>query len=171
MWVSPVSEPSNAESPQPHLDPTALVASTSADVWRLHAHLVGAAEADDLTQETYERVLRALPGFRGDASVRTWVLAIAARVAADDIRRRQRRRRLGGLFVREAPVSDHAGSLELNDLLQRLEPARREAFVLTQVLELSYDEAARLLDIPIGTIRSRVARARADLVRAMDGDE
>jgi RNA polymerase sigma-70 factor (ECF subfamily) len=49
-------------------------------------------------------------------------------------------------------------------LLDMIDPDRREAFVLTQVAGLSYDEAAVVLDCPVGTIRSRVARARADLV-------
>jgi RNA polymerase sigma-70 factor (ECF subfamily) len=64
---------------------------------------------------------------------------------------------------------DLAGEVGARDLLQRLDPARREAFVLTQITRLSYAEAARLLDCPIGTIRSRVARARDDLADMVDG--
>ncbi len=59
-------------------------------------------------------------------------------------------------------------SAELDDLLAMLDRDRRAAFVTTQVLGLRYDEAAELLGCPIGTIRSRVARARADLVGFLD---
>lgn len=55
------------------------------------------------------------------------------------------------------------------DLLDRLDPDRREAFVLTQLLGLSYAEAAEVAGCPVGTIRSRVARARADLVDSPAG--
>ncbi len=58
----------------------------------------------------------------------------------------------------------------MTDLVRRLEGDRREAFVLTQLLGLSYAEAAEVAGCPVGTIRSRVARARADLVTALGED-
>ena len=68
-------------------------------------------------------------------------------------------------------VPDGAGRVELDTVLAELDDDRRAAFVLTQVLGLHYDEAAEVLDCPIGTIRSRVARARSDLVAMMKQDE
>ncbi len=62
---------------------------------------------------------------------------------------------------------DPAGGASGNDLLDRLPAARRTAFALTQLLGLSYAEAADVEDVPIGTIRSRVARARVDLADAV----
>ena len=62
------------------------------------------------------------------------------------------------------------GEVVLNDLLRALPADRREAFVATQVLGLSYAEAAEVCGCPVGTIRSRVARAREDLVVAVDGN-
>ncbi len=62
-------------------------------------------------------------------------------------------------------------ALTVADLLARLDPDRREAFVLTQLLGLPYAEAAEVAGCPVGTIRSRVARARADLVDALGEDE
>ena len=135
----------------------AFVRRTQPEVWRLCRHLVGPALADDVTQDTYLRAIPALPGFRAEASARTWLLGIARRAAADAIRREQRRRRLG--LRRGADVPDPAGAVAVEALLAPLDADRREAFVLTQLLGLSYAEAAEVADVAVGTIRSRVARA------------
>jgi RNA polymerase sigma-70 factor, ECF subfamily len=148
----------------------AWVRRTQADVWRLCVHLVDLQAADDLTQETYVRAWRALPDFRGDASARTWLLSIARRTCADAIRSRVRRRRLRDRLSQRtvvAPKADEAEHITLTAVIAQLAPARREAFTLTQVLGLSYADAAAICGCPIGTIRSRVARARADLIAAI----
>jgi RNA polymerase sigma-70 factor, ECF subfamily len=143
----------------------AFVRRTQADVWRFVAHLVDPGVADDLTQEVYLRALRTIPRFRGDSSARTWLLTVARRVAADEIRSRQRRRRLPDPELDDVP--DRAGEVALHELIAALDDDRREAFVLTQLLGLSYAEAAAAAGVPIGTIRSRVARAREQLVAAL----
>ena len=148
----------------------AFVRATQADVWRLCAHLGDTDRADDLTQETYLRAIRALPAFRADASARTWLLAIARRTVADALRSTRRRHLL---HARLRPPSDQPGPAEriaLQDAVRHLEADRRAAFVLTQVLGLSYAEAAEVCACPVGTIRSRLARARADLIASL-GDE
>lgn len=143
----------------------AFVRATQVEVWRFVAALVDPASADDLTQETYLRALRALPAFHGRSSARTWLLAIARRVCADHVRALVRRRRLDSrVGDRVAPAPDGSGLVTAVDLLRRLSPDRRAAVVLTQVLGLSYTEAAEIERVPVGTIRSRVARARAELV-------
>jgi len=146
-----------------------FVRESQADVWRLAAHLVDRGAADDLTQEVYERALRGLHAFRGDSSARTWLLSIARRTCVDAIRRRTRMRtreaRLRVLAVDRAEGLDEQG-VELDELLADLDPDRRSAFVLTQLLGYSYHEAAEVCGCPVGTIRSRVARARGDLVAA-----
>jgi RNA polymerase sigma-70 factor (ECF subfamily) len=148
----------------------ALVRATQADVWRLCAHLTSPAQADDLTQETYARVFASLHRFLGRAAARTWLLAIARRVCADEIRAAQRERRRPAAVSR--PTGDPAGPVVIRSLVAGLEPERREAFVLTQVLGLSYAEAADVCSCPVGTIRSRVARARAELVSGLGlGDQ
>jgi len=154
----------------------AFVHRTQADVWRLCAHLVDRDAADDLTQETFLRAIKALRGFRGEASGRTFVLAIARRTCMDELRRRTRRRRLGGRLRGEAEAdagfeTDPAGLVALDELVEGLDPDRREAFVLTQLLGLGYAEAAEVCGCPIGTIRSRVARARADLLDLVEAAE
>ena len=140
------------------------------DVWRFCAHLGGRDNADDLTQEVYLRAIPALSRFRGDASAMTWLLAIARRCAADFIGAAQWRRRLQAAVTDAAAPylpageSDHAGRVALDALVASLSEDRREAFVLTQLLGMSYAEAAEVCSVEIGTIRSRVARARAELI-------
>lgn len=154
----------------------ALVRATQSDVWRLCAALGDGQSADDLTQETYLRAFGSLHRFQHRSSVRTWLLSIARRVCADAIRSRRRRRLT---LVRDdadletlatAPGNDPvADGVAMADLLVRLDRDRREAFVLTQLLGLTYAEAADVAGCPVGTIRSRVARARADLVDSLGG--
>ncbi|MFD0203403.1 RNA polymerase sigma factor SigC [Saccharothrix carnea] len=149
-----------------------FVRATQRDVWRFIAHLSDVTVAEDLAQETYARALGSLRRFAGRSSARTWLLSIARRVVVDHIRLVRARPRVspgadGEREVDRRPVeSGFEGTVELTVLLDALEPDRREALVLTQVLGLSYAEAAEIAGCPIGTIRSRVARARDDLVRA-----
>jgi RNA polymerase sigma-70 factor, ECF subfamily len=153
-----------------------LVRQTQGDVWRLCAHLVDPGSADDLTQDTYLRAIPALGKFRGDAPVRTWLLAIARRACAAEISARTRDRQLaarlagmpGGTLG--APPAEPGAQTAADELLNALEPDRRAAFVLTQMLGCSYAEAAAICGCPVGTIRSRVARARGDL-DAMTADQ
>lgn len=149
-----------------------FVRDSQADVWRLAAHLVDRDAADDLTQEVYQRALRGLHAFRGDSSARTWLLAIARRTCIDAIRQRTRVRardgRLRALAVDRS--QDLAGHAELDELLALLDPDRRAAFVLTQLLGYGYADAAEVCGCPVGTIRSRVARARADLAGWWGGE-
>ena len=148
-----------------------LVQRTQPLVWRVCSVLGSAGEEEDLVQETYLRALRSFPSYRGEAPVRAWLLSIARNVCADHVRRRTRQRRLADRLASVA-ASDTAPAVEMaHDLLATLLPDQREAFELTQVVGLSYAEAADTIGCPIGTVRSRVARARVallDTVRAAD---
>jgi RNA polymerase sigma-70 factor (ECF subfamily) len=144
-----------------------LVRLTQPAVWQVCAALGSDGEVEDLVQETYLRALGALPRYRAEAPVRVWLLAIARRVCADHVRRRQRRRRVLDRVRRHATALDVPAPEVVDDLLDVLDPDRHEAFVLTQLVGLSYEEAAAVVGCPIGTIRSRVARARADLLAAV----
>jgi RNA polymerase sigma-70 factor (ECF subfamily) len=144
-----------------------FIEASYGQVRRFCAAVVDAESADDLAQETYVRCVRALGRFRGEASARTWVLAIARRVCADELRSRARRRRGGTALpgAGQAPVvPDAAEDVAVADLLSRLDPDRRAAFVLTQLLRMPYREVSVVCGCPVGTIRSRVARARDDLI-------
>lgn len=154
------------------------VRATQQDVWRFLAHLAGPAQADDLSQETYLRACGSLPRFAGRSSSRTWLLSIARRALVDHIRAASARPRKGHADW-ELAVDDRAARergntpgfediVELRVLLDGLDAERREVLVLTQVLGFSYAEAADVCGVPVGTIRSRVARAREDLLRARD---
>lgn len=146
----------------------ALVSAHYTDVWTLCRTLVDQDEADDLAQETFMAAARALPGFRGECTVRSWLLSIARRVCIDELRRRSRQARrnqqLADLGRSATNYQPPAANVETRDLITRLDPDRRAAFALTQLLGLSYAEAAQVCDCPVGTIRSRVARAREDLI-------
>lgn len=151
----------------------AFIRATQGDVWRLLAHLTEVSRADDLTQETYLRALGSIKRFEGRSSARTWLLSIARRVVVDQVRMAVARPRIAHgvdwVAAADGRAPRHDGPaeiVEINLLLADLAPERREALVLTQVLGLSYAEAAAVSGCPVGTVRSRVARAREDLVAA-----
>ncbi len=155
----------------------AFIRATQRDVWRFLTHLAGPADAEDLTQETFVRALRNLPTFAARSHARAWLLAIARRVAVDHTRAAMSRPRLSSADDWQAaaerlPAGQLPGvddTVALGQALRMLAPERREAFVLTQVVGLAYAEAARACGCPVGTIRSRVARARRDLAGALGG--
>ncbi|MFE0477401.1 sigma-70 family RNA polymerase sigma factor [Streptomyces sp. NPDC058947] len=143
------------------------------DVIRYVAHLCADPQAvDDLAQDTFLRALGSLHRFEGRSSARTWLLAIARRAVADSIRYTAVRPRTADLPEWEpaAELAQPRGlpgfddGVALRELLAALPDERREAFVLTQLLGLPYAEAAALCGCPVGTVRSRVARARATLL-------
>lgn len=142
---------------------------TSAQLRGVLRHLADSEQAEDLAQETYLRAFAALPRYAGDAPARLWLLSIARRVAADHVRSARRRPRVTGVTPDDGtgklPASPGpAGRVELRHALAGLDAERREAFVLTRVLGLSYAEAADVCECAVGTIRSRVFRARSELL-------
>lgn len=149
-----------------------LIEQTQGELRRLLGRLVDPASADDLVQDTYLRALTALPRFRGEASPRTWLFVIARRVAADELRARTRERALlaGVAPLRPDAASDPGDSVVAAELVAALPGARRQAFVLTQLHGLPYADAASVAGVPVGTVRSRVARAREVLAAAYGGE-
>ncbi|MFH8659254.1 sigma-70 family RNA polymerase sigma factor [Streptomyces afghaniensis] len=157
-------------------DPAAVdrfVRALHRDVIRYVAHLCADPQAvDDLAQDTFLRALGSLHRFEGRSSARTWLLAIARRAVADSLRNTAVRPRAADLSDWEPAVElaqprglpGFDDGVALLELLASLPDERREAFVLTQLLGMPYAEAAELSDCPVGTVRSRVARARATLM-------
>ncbi|WP_446038908.1 sigma-70 family RNA polymerase sigma factor [Streptomyces sp. SID1121] len=156
-----------------------FVRATYDDVRRFVAHLSGDVPgADDLAQETYVRALTGLAKFAGRSCARTWLLSIARCVVVDRYRSAAARPRVADTTdwqlaaeraqPRHLPGFDE--SVAVYDLLDTMNGPRRQAFVLTQLLGLSYAEAAVAADCPVGTVRSRVARARRDLTSVWQAD-
>ncbi|MEU7018167.1 sigma-70 family RNA polymerase sigma factor [Streptomyces sp. NPDC046385] len=150
------------------------------DVWRYVAYLSADRQAaDDLTQEVFLRALAALPRFQGRSSARTWLLSIARRTVVDSLRHAAARPRLSDRDDWQT-AAEHAqprglpgfeDGIALTELLSTIPGERRDAFVLTQLLGLPYAEAAEAIGCPVGTVRSRVARARAALLALLRLDE
>jgi RNA polymerase sigma-70 factor (ECF subfamily) len=145
------------------------------DVWRYcHAILGDREQAFDAAQDTFVRAVTAIRRWRGEAPARVFLLVIARRATADLIRAEQRRRRVdqAATTVGEPVAGDATGVIDLADLLDDLDDDQRQAFVLTQVLGLPYESAAEVAGVPVGTIRSRVHRARGRLTTALrDSDQ
>jgi len=136
------------------------------------------AEAEDLTQDVFVRVWKSIGRFRGDSAFSTWLFRIAVNVARTHLSRRSRWR----LFSRPAPDAPADAPAEAEDppsaerleddvvrrdtidrALATLSPDLREAVTLRDVEGLEYREIARVLDIPLGTVESRIFRARQRL--------
>ncbi|MCX5419277.1 sigma-70 family RNA polymerase sigma factor [Streptomyces sp. NBC_00078] len=157
-----------------------FVRALHGDVLRYVAHLSGDPQtAHDLTQDTFARAFGSLHRYEGRASARTWLLSIARRAVADSLRRAAVRPRIADAVDWQTAVerSQPCGlpgfdeGVALLDLLESLPDERREAFVLTQVVGLSYEETAGFVGCPVGTVRSRVNRARATLERLLQEAE
>ncbi|WP_239651246.1 RNA polymerase sigma factor SigC [Mycobacterium sp. UM_Kg27] len=155
----------------------AFIKATQHDVWRFVAYLFDGVSADDLTQETFLRAIGAIPRFAGRSSARTWLLAIARRVVADHIRYLKARPRAAPgadpelLLERDRPTRGFEDVVEVTELIADLSTDQREALLLTQLFGLSYSDAAAVCGCPVGTIRSRVARARDALLADPDRSE
>ncbi|WP_046204819.1 RNA polymerase sigma factor [Corynebacterium argentoratense] len=148
-----------------------FIGATHKDVWRLLAHLSSPDTADDLTQETFLRVLGALPRFAARSSARTWILSLARRTWVDSIRHDRARPLKSATEYEDAQATTPTSNswsewVDARLLIDELPEERREALILTQVLGFSYEEAAKIAGVRVGTIRSRVARARADIIAA-----
>lgn len=153
-----------------------FVAETQHDVATLCRYLGDRDNCDDLAQETYVRAIASLHRYRADGPAKHWLLTIARRTCADATRKRARRRRLDQQVVeadRDQTVASPINAFrpEWAELLESLDPDRRAAFVVTQLNGLRYDEAAEVLGVPIGTIRSRVSRAREQLIEMIESAE
>ena len=162
-----------------------LVHEHQAPVFRTLARLTGSTDrVEDLAQEVFLRLYRALPGFRGDALVSTYLYRIAVNVAQDEWKRRRREDRpLVSIsedteWPLEERLPDPAANAEeqmeqhefaqaLEEELQRLSSVERAVLVLYHQEERSYEQIAEALRMPIGTVRTHLHRGRKKLRQAL----
>lgn len=166
-----------------------LILRYSADIYAILFRLMeDREEAADLTQETFLSALKAIKGFRGEASLKTWL----TRIAINHSRNRRRwwkRRGLGQTLSIETPVgngeltlggtiagrgeSAEAGVLRreremaIRKILAELPEKFREAVILCDIEGMTYEEIASALEISIGTVKSRISRGREEIRRRL----
>jgi RNA polymerase sigma-70 factor, ECF subfamily len=151
-----------------------LVRSYQADVWRLCLHLTSDRNlADDVTQDAFVRIYRFLPRYRGESKFSTWVFAIARNCALDELRRSKRRQTLAerARMEREVTETEQTSGVEVREALATLPLELREPIVLIDMIGESYRDAARVLGIPEGTVKSRVHRGRHQLAEILGATE
>jgi RNA polymerase sigma-70 factor (ECF subfamily) len=141
--------------------------------WRI---LEDDSDTDDATQNALISIARGYDSFDGRSALSTWIYRIATNAALDELRRRRRRRLRttsleGDVDSRNDVADPHStssqASFEESDVLAgalaRVPDEFRVALILRDVADLEYDEIASILDIPPGTVRSRISRGRARL--------
>jgi RNA polymerase sigma-70 factor (ECF subfamily) len=141
-----------------------------------HRIVVNKADAEDATQHALISIVRALPGFDGRAKFSTWVYRIATNAALDEVRRIRRRPTptdIDATFV--LPVSDATGAVEAQmdvaQALALLPEEYRATLVLRHVADLDYEEIAEIQGVPVGTVRSRLARGRTQLANILGNQD
>jgi RNA polymerase sigma-70 factor (ECF subfamily) len=163
-----------------------LVAEHQQMVFRTLARLTGRNDRlDDLAQDVFLRLFRALPGFRGDSSVSTYLYRITVNVAQNEWKRRQREDRTHtSISDGEEPLETrlaHPGPGALEQMeqsefaalvdrhLQALSQVERTVLVLYHQQERSYEQIAHILGMPIGTVRTHLHRGRGKMREALKG--
>ena len=131
-------------------------------------------DAADAAQDALLAMIRKLDGFRGEAAFTTWLYRVAMNVCYDHLRRAKRRpvlRRDDEAPAPEPALDDHAdavaGAHDVAAALEQVPEDFRVAIVLADVHDLPYDEIAKVLDLPVGTVKSRVHRGRIALAKAL----
>jgi RNA polymerase sigma-70 factor, ECF subfamily len=161
----------------------AVVCQHGEDVHRIVRRLLGPgsieADVDDLMQQVFLAVHRALPQFRGDSKTTTWIYGIASRTVLHYLRGRRRYRRMVAK-LEEQPSTEHRteGQLESRDELRlvwrcllQINPKKRVVFVLHEIEGFSGPEVAEMLAISEATMRSRLHRARRELMTLLAKEE
>lgn len=154
-----------------------LVRTYENKIYHLALRMCGSAdEAADIAQEAFLAAWRGLPSFRGEANFATWLYRLTSNAAIDYLRRQKKQRgdlslddeELGLDAVDTAPgPQDAAEGAELRSAvsegLRRLGEDHRQVLVLREIQGLSYEEIAEVLALDLGTVKSRISRARSAL--------
>ncbi len=160
-----------------HGDPQAIetiVRNYQSFVYRTaYGILQNAADAEDATQEAFIRAFRSLGRLREDRTFPTWLARIAVRISLDMVQAKARRAQDPTEEIHGSVAGgEDAASLriDLERALAKLSPEHRTVIVLRAFHGLEYDEIAEVLDIPIGTVRSRLHHARMQLRMHLSGE-
>jgi len=144
----------------------------------IYRFLGNTEEAEDLVQETFLRVYRNRTAYQKVAKFSTWIYTIAGNLAKTELRKRKRRRFFSiselGYNEKDYDISDEAYNPEkdvdgrmkekiIHSQISALSPKFREVILLRDVQQLSYEEISEIVDIPLGTVKSRVNRGRLKL--------
>lgn len=149
-----------------------LVRAYQADLWRFtYSYTRDRALAEDATQEAFIRAYRFLPSFRGDSRFTSWLFRIARNCALDIIRSRKSQEDRALRAPDPIGPPDPVTRLELQTALSAVSDDHREPFLLIEVFGLSYQEAADVLRVRVGTVKSRMHRARAAMMGALAVEE
>jgi RNA polymerase sigma-70 factor (ECF subfamily) len=151
-----------------------LVESWHVPLWRYVRRMVDQTEhANDCVQETWLRVLRGLPALRDPAKFTPWFFGIARRVLIDRLRTKYARPAEsadieGAALDAAEPAFDAEDMARLQEVLHRLPLVERESITLFYISGLSIDQVAEVAEVPAGTVKSRLHRARNMLRDAME---
>ena len=147
-----------------------LVRLYQAEVFRFAWHLTrDRTLAEDVTQDTFLRAFRFIHGYRGAQRFGSWLFAIARNCSMDALRKRGTIAEHEGREARSTP--DASTRAELDAALAAVSAEHRDAFLLVEVFGLSYQEAADVLGVAVGTVKSRMFRARRALCAAIAVDD
>ena len=167
-----------------------LVSKYQRKLGRLLSRMVrDAAEVEDITQETFIKAYRALPGFRGESAFYTWLYRIGVNTAKNYLVGRKRQATSSDVLAEDAENYEEGDMLRdvatpdaelqtkqiaqaVNSAVEALPDELRVAITLREIEGMSYEEIAQMMDCPIGTVRSRIFRAReaiAERIRPMLG--
>jgi RNA polymerase sigma-70 factor (ECF subfamily) len=125
------------------------------------------AQAEDAAQEIFLRIWKALARYRGDSALGTWIFAIARNACLTAISKRAARRDVPlDKAPPERPVPE-SRQPDVTIFLAQLPETQRRAVMLFYMEERSYEEVARLLDVPLGTVKTHLHRARKQLAMIM----
>jgi len=149
-----------------------LVRAYQGDLWRFtYSYTRDRALAEDATQEAFIRAYRFLSSFRGDSRFTSWLFRIARNCALDIIRARKGQEERALRAPDPIGPPDPAARMELQTALAAVSEDHREPFLLIEVFGLSYQEAADVLHLRVGTVKSRMHRARAAMMGALAVEE
>ena len=145
-------------------------------VWKLICrYAFSPPDREDLFQEVFLKIHRALPRFRGESKLETWIYRLTVNTAIDHLKKQRRYERLKGVLegfglVRpEAPKPEEGG--EVWKPLEKLNPRQRAILIMADVEEKKLEEIARTLQVPLGTVKSNLNRAREIVKKELNEDE